>query len=278
MRCVSSWATQHSFFGFSSRIPSLPSQRRRGGRCHTILSVEDGRSNFRDLRSLLPVTSIESTSKLREFLCFFCCLVNIKNLQWNFFVDIKTGHQNHVHACCPCWSFKVPEWFHSSKARSKLMVWRRTLAKIQYKSISVTINFNNPIIILQTSNKPIVYYHTWYSLMMLNQSQVEGNTFNRTLQVKRSVPTRIWIPDLSVRALSVFARSFANFLKPKASWQEAPLHEGVHDWNATHPVRGSQILRSCRHKISILGVYYCYCIPFLKIGSINCVVNSLHKT
>ena len=118
----------------------------------------------------------------------------------------------------------------------------------------MSINFNNAIIILQTSNKPLVYYHTWYSLMMLNQSQVEDDTFNRTLQVKRSVPTRIWIPDLSVRALSVFARSFANFLKPKASWQEAPLHEGVHDWNATHPVRGSQILRSCRHKISILSV------------------------
>ncbi len=137
MRCVSSWATQHSFFGFSSRIPSLPSQRRRGGRCHTILSVEDGRSNFRDLRSLLPVTSIESTSKLRDF--FMDCL-------WSFLlfsqyeepaVELFCGHQDWASKPCACvlslWSFKVPEWFHSSKARSKLMVWRRTLAKIQYK-------------------------------------------------------------------------------------------------------------------------------------------------
>ena len=69
---------------------------------------------------------------------------------------------------------------------------------------------------------------------MLNQSQVKGNTFKRTLQVKRSVSQ--WMPALSVRALSVFARSFANFLKPKASWQwSAPPWWSWLKWNASSP-------------------------------------------
>ena len=71
----------------------------------------------------------------------------------------KIGHHKpRASVARPCWSLKSRcktcskniEWFHSSKARSKLMVWSRTLAKIQSKS--------NCVRFMSTSTIPSLFY------------------------------------------------------------------------------------------------------------------------
>ena len=122
---VSSWATQHSFFSFSSGIPSLPSQRGRRGWCHPILLGTEAwgwkRSNeFMRISSLLQVYFIESISKMSDvFIEFLLLLLSQYQEPSEHFEDKIGHHKPRASVACPCWSFNL-----KSRCKNALQKYR----------------------------------------------------------------------------------------------------------------------------------------------------------
>ena len=147
------------------------------------------------------------------------------------------------------------------------MVWRRTLVEIQSKSITW-----DSCQLQQSRHYFTIFTNIQQATCILSYLMFNVESVTRRRQHFQEDPsgwakcitTRIWMPALSVCALSVFARSFANFLKPKASWQwSAPPWGSWLKWN-----------ESCGHKISKLGVllfnflfFYCFCQLRIRLNS-----------